>query len=193
VFTAEAAIATLFSLILLVSAGGELYVTSMQDIVSFRMAVCSPSDVAKEREIVRKIVEDIDRNSISHGRHLHLVCWEKDAHPALDPLGPIGVRLRGFRDSGGTFGARLGTVVAPSCMRRHVDVSCGASVAVHAGRRQEAEESSRDGWCRSWEVPAQSAPERTGCHCVVLLDETTPNGIRQDKDESAEAPRAPWR
>jgi len=57
-----------------------------------RVVVASPSDVKAERDIVPRVIEEVNRN-IAHkgGLHLELYRWETDAHAGFHPLGPQGL------------------------------------------------------------------------------------------------------
>lgn len=57
-----------------------------------RVVVASPSDVKAERDIVPRVIEEVNRN-IAHrkGLHLDLYRWETDSHPGFHPLGPQGI------------------------------------------------------------------------------------------------------
>jgi tetratricopeptide (TPR) repeat protein len=57
-----------------------------------RVVVASPGDVKAERDIVPRVIEEVNRN-IAHkgGLHLELYRWETDSHPGFHPLGPQGL------------------------------------------------------------------------------------------------------
>ncbi len=80
-----------------------------------RIVVCSPGDVARERELVRKVTTEINRHHAhSVGIDLQCVCWETDSYPAFHVDGPQGLidPILQIEDSDiviGIFWKRFGT------------------------------------------------------------------------------------
>jgi tetratricopeptide (TPR) repeat protein len=62
------------------------------DYHALRVVVASPGDVNAERDIVPRVIDEVNRN-IAHkaGLHLDLYRWETDVHPGFHPLGPQGL------------------------------------------------------------------------------------------------------
>jgi Stage II sporulation protein E (SpoIIE)/NACHT domain len=56
-----------------------------------RVIVASPSDVAAERDIVSRVLEDLNRSvAADRGVRLEPIRWETDAYPSFHPEGPQG-------------------------------------------------------------------------------------------------------
>ena len=87
-----------------------------------RVVLASPSDVQEERNLVPRVIEEINEG-VAEDRNLHLslLRWETDAYPGFHPDGPQGLidSLLGIEHSDiliGIFWWRMGTPVhdAPS-------------------------------------------------------------------------------
>jgi tetratricopeptide (TPR) repeat protein len=83
-----------------------------------RVVVASPGDVKTEREIVPRVIDEVNRN-IAHkaGLHLELYRWETDTHPGFHPLGPQGgidtkLKIEDCDLLVGIFWRRFGTPVS---------------------------------------------------------------------------------
>jgi hypothetical protein len=62
------------------------------DLRVLRVVVASPGDVKPERDIVPKVVEEVNRNiARERGLHLEVYRWETDSHPGFHPQGPQGL------------------------------------------------------------------------------------------------------
>ena len=62
------------------------------DLRVLRVVVASPGDVKAEREIVPKVIEEVNRNfGREHRLHLDVYRWETDSHPGFHPEGPQGL------------------------------------------------------------------------------------------------------
>ena len=84
-----------------------------------RSVVVSPRDVPAEREIVSKVVAEINQSGIGVdlGLDIQVFRWEKDAYPGVDPNGPQGVidpeiRIEDADFAVGIFWKRVGTPTA---------------------------------------------------------------------------------
>lgn len=82
-----------------------------------RVVVSSPSDAGAEREVVSRVIDELNRGvALTNGLHLEAWLWERDARPGLHPAGPQGLIDRLARISSadvvvGILCSRLGTPV----------------------------------------------------------------------------------
>lgn len=80
-----------------------------------RLVVASPSDVQPERDVVARVIEEINREiAADRGLRLEVVRWETDAYPGFHPEGPQGLidpilRIEDCAILVGIFWKRLGT------------------------------------------------------------------------------------
>ncbi len=80
-----------------------------------RLALVSPGDVAKERDLADKVVEDLNRGIVKHhGYRLETWRWETDARPGMHLQGPQGhideqMKLEKAAIVVGMFWKRFGT------------------------------------------------------------------------------------
>jgi len=80
-----------------------------------RLVVASPGDVQAEREIVTRVVEEVNRGTAAdRGLRLEVVRWETDAYPGFNREGPQGLidpilRIEKCNVLIGIFWKRLGT------------------------------------------------------------------------------------
>ncbi|HXC43294.1 MAG TPA: tetratricopeptide repeat protein [Candidatus Dormibacteraeota bacterium] len=64
----------------------------MDQVRVLRIVVASPGDVKPERDIVPKVVEEVNRNiARERGLHLEVRLWETDSFPGFHPDGPQGL------------------------------------------------------------------------------------------------------
>ncbi len=80
-----------------------------------RLALVSPGDVVKERDLADKVVEDLNRGIVKHhGYRLEIWRWETDARPGMHLQGPQGhideqMKLENAAIVVGMFWKRFGT------------------------------------------------------------------------------------
>jgi tetratricopeptide (TPR) repeat protein len=83
-----------------------------------RLVIASPGDVTAEREIIPRVVEEVNRNiARPRGLHLDVYCWETDSYPGFHPQGPQGLidPILKIEECGiliGIFWRRFGTPVS---------------------------------------------------------------------------------
>jgi tetratricopeptide (TPR) repeat protein len=83
-----------------------------------RVVIASPGDVKAERELIPRVVEEVNRNiARPRGLHLDVYRWETDSYPGFHPQGPQGLidPLLKIEDCDlliGIFWRRFGTPVS---------------------------------------------------------------------------------
>jgi hypothetical protein len=64
----------------------------MDQVRVLRVVIASPGDVKAEREIIPRVVEEVNRNiARDRGLRLEVYRWETDAYPGFHPEGPQGL------------------------------------------------------------------------------------------------------
>jgi tetratricopeptide (TPR) repeat protein len=64
----------------------------MDQVPVLRVVIASPGDVKAEREIIPRVVEEVNRNiARPRGLHLDVYRWETDSYPGFHPEGPQGL------------------------------------------------------------------------------------------------------
>ena len=64
----------------------------MDKVRVLRVVIASPGNVKAEREIIPRVIDEVNRNTARpRGLHLDVYRWETDSYPGFHPEGPQGL------------------------------------------------------------------------------------------------------